>query len=153
MAAETAVPTVDSKPQIAAQASSKSSWGVTNLFGDDSLVPQDNLKNAFDVMRDGTVRYVAADAVIGAYMAHTNGFDCKIIALLQDPSGFCAAVSNSNAEMQQAVASGMSSLNSGGMIRVIQTKWFGEPFDLSGVTIVKSATANKDAKSSKKKSS
>ena len=31
---ESAIPTTDSKPKIAAQASSKSSWRVTNLFGE-----------------------------------------------------------------------------------------------------------------------
>ena len=81
---ETAVPTVDSAPQIAAQASSKSSWRVTNLYGDASLVAQDDLKSAFASVEQGAVRYVAADAVIGTYVAHTNGYGEKIVALLSE---------------------------------------------------------------------
>ena len=68
---ESSVPTLDSKPKIAAQASSKSSWRVTNLFGDDSLVAQGDLKSAFDAMNSGSARYVASDAVIGTYVAHS----------------------------------------------------------------------------------
>ena len=62
---ESSVPTVDSKPKVGAQASSKSSWRVTNLFGDDSLVTENDLKSAFESLGKGSVDYVAADAVIG----------------------------------------------------------------------------------------
>ena len=148
-AAETAVPTVDSKPQIAVQASSKSSWRVTNLFEGTKPVVENDLKSAFDDMEKGTVRYVAADAVIGTYVAYTNGFDDKIVALLQDPSGYCAAVSKSNTELQSAVASAIQKLVSGGMMDIIESKWLGGPLDLANTTVVKSAADEK--KSSTKK--
>lgn len=151
-AAETAVPTVDSAPQIAAQASSKSSWRVTNLFGDDSLVAQDDLKAAFEAMRAGSVRYVAADAVIGTYVAYTNAYDDKIIALLQDPSGYCVAVANTNTELQTAMANAVGSMTSGGVMSVIESKWLGAPQNLADVTVVKSASTDSKSKSSKKKS-
>ena len=159
-AAETSIPTVDSSPQVAAQASSKSSWRVTNLFGDDSLIAQDDLKSAFEAMRSGSVRYVAADAVIGTYVAFINDYDDKIVALLQDPSGYCAAVSSSNAELQAAVATAMGSLTNGGIIDIVESKWRGAPLNLSEMTVVKSASADEkkaddkkadDKKSSKKK--
>ena len=149
-AAETSVPTVDSKPQIAAQESSKSSWRVTNLFGDDALLAQDDLKSAFVALESGTVRYTAADAVIGTYVAHTNGYDDKIIALLQDASGYCAAVSETNPELQTAVSSAVKALTTGGMIEVIESKWLGAPLQLSSVTVVKSAAADTDSKKKKK---
>ena len=146
---ETSVPTVDSKPQIAAQESSKSSWRVKNLFGDDSLLAQDDLKSAFLALDGGTVRYTAADAVIGTYVSHTNGFDDKIVALLQDAGGYCAAVPETNAELQSAAASAVKTLVSGGMIDVIESKWLGSPLQLSNVTVVKSGAA--DSNSNKKK--
>lgn len=145
--AETSIPTADSAPKVAAQASSKSSWRVTNLFGDDSLVSQEDLKSAFVAMDQGTVRYVAADAVIGTYVAFTNNFDDKIIALLQDPSGYCAAVSESNAELQNAISGAMDSLNSGGMINIIEAKWLGSSMNLSDITVVKSAASDSKKKS------
>lgn len=150
-AAESAVPTLDSNPKIAAQASSKSSWRVTNLFGDSSLVVQDDLKSAFDAMDKGTARYVASDAVIGTYVSFTNGYNDKIIALLQDPSGYCAAVGESNTELQGAVASAIEKLTTGGMMNIIESKWLGAPLDLDNTTIVKSASESKEKKNKKNK--
>ena len=148
-AAESAVPTPDSDPKIAAQASSKSSWRVTNLFGDASLVVQNDLKSAFDAMNSGAARYVAADAVIGTYVAYTNGYDDKIIALLQDASGYCVAVAEANTELQGATASAIDTLVNGGMMNIIESKWLGAPLSLSDMTVVKAASDD----GSKKKNS
>ena len=142
-ASESSVPTTDSNPQIAAQASSKSSWRVTNLFGESSLVSENDLKSAFDALASGSVRYVAADAVIGAYVANSNNKDnqnsAKIIALLQDPSGYCAGVSSDNTELQAAVTGAMSKLVSGGVMNIIESKWLGSALDLNNITVVKAA--------------
>ena len=141
-ASESAIPTTDSKPKIAAQASSKSSWRVTNLFGDDSLVVQNDLKSAFDALEKGSARYVAADAVIGTYVAHTNDYTDKIIALLQDPSGYCIAVAEKNTELQGAITSAVDKLVKGGVMDVIESKWLGAPIDLNNITVVKAATTD-----------
>lgn len=142
-AAESAIPTTDSKPKIAAQASSKSSWRVTNLFGEDSLIVQSDLKSAFDALSSGSARYVAADAVIGTYVAFSSGANDKIVALLQDPTGYCAAVSSSNTELQGAISSAMSKLKSGGMMTIIENKWLGVDLNLNSVTVIKAPTAEK----------
>ena len=147
--AETSVPTVDSKPKIAAQASSKSSWRVTNLFGDDALVAQSDLKSAFSALANGSARYVAADAVIGTYVSYSNEYADKIIALLQDPSGYCAAIATTNTELQSAMSSAMTKLINGGMMDVIESKWLGQPMNLDNITVVKASSDN--SKSSKKK--
>ena len=138
---ESSVPTTDSNPKIAAQASSKSSWRVTNLFGDDALVSQTDLKSAFEALAKGNARYVAADAVIGTYVSFSNGYSDKIVALLQDPSGYCAAVATSNTELQNAIGSAMSKMINGGMMGVIENKWLGSAIELDKVTVVKAATA------------
>ena len=147
-ASETAVPTIDSAPKIAAQASSKSSWRVTNLYGDDSLVAQDDLKSAFAAVEQGAVRYVAADAVIGTYVAYTSDYNEKIVALLQDATGYCAAVNSANTELQTALTSAMDTLVKGGMMNVIEAKWLGAPLNLNDVTVVKSASGKDDASKS-----
>lgn len=139
---ESAVPTTDSSPKVAAQASSKSSWRVTNLFGDDALVTQENLKSAFDALANGSARYVAADAVIGTYVSYSNGYSDKIVALLQEPSGYCAATSESNAELQTAIDGAVKKLVSGGMMGIIENKWLGQTLDLGDVTVVKGASDN-----------
>lgn len=142
---ESAIPTTDSKPKIAAQASSKSSWRVTNLFGEDSLVVQGDLKSAFDALSSGSARYVAADAVIGTYVAFSNGDNDKIVALLQDPTGYCAAVDASNTELQGAISSAMNKLVSGGMMSIIEEKWLGTTLNLNSITVVKAPVADNSA--------
>ena len=142
---ESAIPTTDSKPKIAAQASSKSSWRVTNLFGEDSLVVQGDLKSAFDALSSGSARYVAADAVIGTYVAFSNGDNDKIVALLQDPTGYCAAVDSSNTELQGAISSAMNKLVSGGMMSIIEEKWLGTTLNLNSITVVKAPVSENSA--------
>ena len=142
---ESAIPTTDSKPKIAAQASSKSSWRVTNLFGEDSLVVQSDLKSAFDALSSGSARYAAADAVIGTYVAFSNGDNDKIVALLQDPTGYCAAVDASNTELQGAISSAMDKLVSGGMMSIIEEKWLGTTLNLDSVTVIKAPVAGGSA--------
>ncbi len=151
-AAESAIPTTDSKPTIAAQSSSKSAWRVTNLFGDDSLAAQDDLKSAFDVMDKGAARYVAADAVVGTYVADRNSYSAKVLALLQDPSGYCVAVASSNAELQGAVTSALDKLVNGGAMNVIERKWLGTTLNLADVSVIKAASESKDKKKDKKES-
>lgn len=136
---ETSIPTLDSKPKIAAQASSKSSWRVTNLFGDESLVSQSDLKSAFEAVKAGSARYVAADAVIGTYVSYSNQYDDKIVALLQDPSGYCVAVAETNTELQNAVSESLSKLVNGGMMDVIEAKWLGQSLNMKDLTVVKAA--------------
>ncbi len=137
----TAVPEVGSNPTIAAQTSSKSSWRVTNLFGDSSLLSQSDLKSAFTAMTSGMAQYVAADAVIGTYIAHSNNFDVRINALLQDPSGYCVGVSSKNTELQNAVSAALKKITEGGLVNIIETRWLGAPVDTSKLPVVKSSTA------------
>jgi len=136
---ENSIPTADSKPKVAAQASSKSSWRVTNLFGDDSLVSAKDLKAAFEDLKNGSARYVAADAVIGTYVCDSNKYDDKIVALLQDPSGYCVGVAESNTELQNAVSESLSKLVNGGMMDVIEAKWLGQSLNLKDFTVIKGA--------------
>lgn len=139
---ETSVPTYDSNPKIAAQGSTTSSWRVTNLFGEAALVSQNNLKAAFEAMSSGAARYVAADAVVGTYVANVNDYNSKIIALLEDPNGYCVAVASNNTDLQGAVASAVNKLTNGGIIDIVESQWLGTPLKLDSLTVVKSQAAN-----------
>ncbi len=147
-AAESAVPTTDSNPKIAAQASSKSSWQVTTLFGDGSLVQQDDPKATFAALNSGAARYAASDAIVGTYAAKTSEYDDKIVALLQDPTGYCAAVSKSNTELQSAVASAVNELANKGVMDIIESKWLGAPLDLDKITVIKAGSSESTSESS-----
>lgn len=136
----TTVPTKASAPKIAAQVSSTSSWQVTNEFGDEALVPENDLKSAFAELAAGTVQYVAADAVIGMYAAYGNNYDAHIVALMQQPSGYCIGVLDSNTDLKPIISDALASLTGGGIVNVIEMKWLGEALDTSKLPLTEGAT-------------
>lgn len=137
----TTIPTKATSPKIAVQVSSKSSWPVTNEFGDDALVPENDLKSAFDDLASGSAQYVAADAVIGMYAVHSNDFNAKIAALLKQPGGYCIGVSDSNSDLKQALSDALTKLSGSGIVSVIETKWLGEDLDVADLPLTDGAKA------------
>ena len=135
------VPTNDAKPAIAAQVSSKSAWAVTNEFDQGTIVTSSDLQSAFSSLESGEVQYVASDAIIGTYAAYTNDDDAHIVALMQQPSGYCIGVLDSNSDLKQAVSDALATLSSNGVISLIETKWLGTPLDLSSVPMTSGAAS------------
>lgn len=130
--------------KIAAQVSSKSAWAVTNSFGNDALASTSDLASAFSDLENGNVNFVASDAIIGMYAANRQGLDVKIVALLENPSGYCAGVATANTELQTIVNDTLSSLKSSGVIDVIERKWLGKEVDLTDIKVIgaKAQTSN-----------
>ncbi len=138
----TTVPTAASAPTIAAQTSSMSAWAVENIFGEASLVPCEDLKSAFSSVETGSAAYVAADAVIGSYAAKMNNVDVQIIALLENAGGYCIGVSADNTDLQSAIADALGTVQSGGILDIVDMKWLGSEMDLSSMPLVEGATAS-----------
>lgn len=147
MSENAAVPTATTGAKFAAQVSSTSAWAVMNEFGDTSLTSTSSPKEAFAALSSGQVQYVAADAVIGRYYANGSNINASIIALMQQPSGYCVGVLDSNSDLKTAIANAVSSLNSNGVMSVIQSKWLGGNMDLSSVKLTAGATSGAKAKS------
>ena len=141
--ANATVPTKAASPKIAAQVSSTSSWQVTNEFGQDALVSENDLKSAFAALADGSAQYVAADAVIGMYAAHSGGYDAQIVALMQQPGGYCVGVLEANTELQAAVKDALAALTDGGIVSVIEKKWLGTDIDASSLPLTTGASSAK----------
>lgn len=140
--AKAQVPTKESAPKIAVQTSSTSSWLAENEFGADSLVRVNGLAEAFKAL-GGQAQYAAADAVRGTYVLSDDdlGVSASIIALMQQPSGYCITLLDSNTQLKQAVADALSSVADGGLMTVLEKKWLGTEWDLSGVPLTAGATA------------
>ena len=147
MSKNAAVPTASTGAKFAAQVSSTSAWAVMNEFGDTSLTSTSSPKEAFAALSSGKVQYVASDAIIGTYYANGSNIDASIVALMQQPSGYCVGVLDGNSELKTAVAGAISSLTSNGIMDVIQSKWLGESIDLSSVKLTAGATSGAKAKS------
>lgn len=143
------VPTSESSPKIAVQTSSTSSWLAENEFGSSSLVRVSSLAEVFEAL-SGQAQYAASDAVRGTYVlsADNSGSDASIIALMQQPSGYCVALLDSNSQLKQAVANALSSIEKGGLMTVLEKKWLGKEWDLSDIPLTAGATAQSEEDSS-----
>lgn len=141
----TQVPTNTAETKIAAQVSSKSAWAVTNEFDKAAFSTTNDLKSAFSELESGQVQYVAADAIIGTYAAHSAGYDVHIVALMQQAVGYGVGVSDANTDLKQAVSEALATLTSNGTIDVIETKWLGTALDLSSTPLTAGATKSTDA--------
>ncbi|MEG0072351.1 MAG: transporter substrate-binding domain-containing protein [Raoultibacter sp.] len=148
-ASTTALPTAEATPLIAAQTSSMSAWEVNNQFSDKALVAAPDLKAAFGSVETGAAAYVAADAVIGSYVAHSNSIDVHIMALLKQASGYCVGVAKTNTDLSTAISESLKTISTNGTIGVIESKWLGSPLDLAAVPLTeasKQATTEASAK-------
>jgi len=139
-------PAEGATPKVAAQSASMSAWAVSNEFGADSLISQNDLTSAFNALKDGTVSYVAADAVIGSYAAHTVLPEATIVAMMQKTTGYSAGCLASNTELQKQIESALNKISKNGVLEVIKAKWLGRDYDLSKVGLTpKAAAANTEA--------
>jgi polar amino acid transport system substrate-binding protein len=127
--------------KVAAQASSMSAWEVANQYGEEALQTVDDLKTAFNDLSAGNVSYVAADAIIGSYVAHSSASDSSIIGIMEAASGYCVGCSTENADLQAAIASALDSMNSSGIVKVIERKWLGSAIDIESYAMTDAATA------------
>ncbi len=80
------------------------------------------------------MEYAAADALIGSYAAYALSLDAHIIALLENPSGYCAVIAGDNTELQEAFAAALSKVTSNGIYdEMIEMKWLGKTYSLDGI--------------------
>lgn len=133
------VPAADSGATFAAQISSTSAWAVSNEFGAGSLEAASTLLDAFDSLKNGQVNYVAADAVIGLYTAHSQDMQVYLSAMLSRVGGYVIGASSSNAELQTAISQSVQNMVNGGVLNVIERKWLGTTLDLSSVPLTAAA--------------
>ena len=110
LSADAPVPTASSGATFAAQVSSRSAWSVMNEFGEESLTSTNNLVEALNALSTGTVQYVATDAVRGISAAKQPHVDVHMIALMQQPGGYCVGVADENSELKTAVADAVATL-------------------------------------------
>lgn len=136
-------PALDSTPKIGAQSSSKSAWAVTNMYGKESLVSSSDLSTCLTSLSSNTINYFASDAVIGMYAANKNDISVKVVAVLGNVSGYCAAISDTNADLYSIISTKLKELVNNKTIETIQKKWLGSTVDLNGVEkISKSGTSD-----------
>lgn len=136
------VPDSDSSEKIACMQSSKSAWAVENAFGSDNLTTSTSVKEAFKLLKAGTVSYVACDGVTGAYAASTSETDAYLIALLGSVDKKYVGVASSNSDLQQAVNQAVEDVTGNGIMDLVQQKWFGYVLDVNSLTTISVTTTD-----------
>lgn len=131
----TDIPANDSTVSIAAQVSSKSAWAVANQYDQSVISTTSNLEDAFTALADGEVSYVASDAIIGTFAAYNTDLDVQIVALMEEASGYCIAVLNTNTDLQSAISEALATISDNGTISIIEKKWLGTELDLSALAV------------------
>ncbi|MGI6591615.1 MAG: substrate-binding periplasmic protein [Eggerthellaceae bacterium] len=144
----TDLPSTTKSTTIAAQTSSVSANLVINQYGTDYLSSVSDLSTAFSNLESGTVKYVAADAVIGTYLVNQSHYSAKIIGLMQKPTGYCIGVSSSNTALKTEVANGLANISDQGIISVIEQKWLGSALDLDSYQLTDGASSSPASASS-----
>jgi len=108
-----------------AQTGSAAFWALEAELGEGSVTGFDTLKGAFDALETGTVDIVAADAVIGAYIAR----DYPGIAFagqFGDAQPLGIAVRKDAAELEAAVRGTLDAMAADGVLQTIRRKWVGD---------------------------
>lgn len=146
--------TGEATPKIAAQGSSKSAWAATNAFGTSAVTSTTDLASAFQSLANGSVDYVASDAVIGKYAANKAGVNVEIAGIADTASGYCVGIAEKNTALISEISTALKTLIDNGTIGTIEKKWMGDEIFLTGVqTVQKKSTSNTDSSASSSSSS
>jgi len=145
---ESKIPAEGDETTIEAQSASMSAWEVTKQYGDTTLKSAPDLFTAFQDLDSGEAQYVAADAIVGTYIAHSTGSEAKIVGLLQKVGGFAVACNSDKDNLQTAVADAVSKLSSNGTIDVILSKWIGSSLDMDSYSLSDAAKKSSETSES-----
>lgn len=110
--------------KIGAQAGSVSVTTAGTYCGYDNVVTYNTLSEAFDALENGTVAYVACDAVPGAYLA-TSYSDIVYGTMIDSPTNVTIGVSSSKTDLKQALENALSTIRKNGVLDVTASKWIG----------------------------
>ncbi|MDR2957891.1 MAG: transporter substrate-binding domain-containing protein [Coriobacteriales bacterium] len=110
--------------KIAARSSSLSAWQLESRYGSETVVTYTTLEEAFDAVGSGSISYVAADAVAGAYLAGKYP-NMLCLGYLEQPSKVYIAVAPGNQSLTDAATSALRTLRDNGILRLVISKWLG----------------------------
>lgn len=145
--------TGEATPKIAAQGSSKSAWAATNAFGTSAVTSTTDLASAFQSLANGSVDYVASDAVIGMYAANKAGVKVEIAGIADAASGYCVGISDKNTALISEISTALKNLVDNGTVATIERKWMGDEVSLTGVQTVQKKSSGDSSSSTDSSSS
>lgn len=124
---------------------SSSAFALSAQFNSENIKLENNISTSFEALEKGSVKYVAADAVIGTYAAKSSDMSASIIALITKPSGYCIGCNPDNKNLISKIQGALETLKKGGVLSLIESKWMGKSLGLDKVTLTPEATNQADA--------
>ena len=110
--------------KIAAQDQSLSASQSTDRYGSEYVQTFSSMDEVFGSLVNGSINYVAADAVIGSY--HCVRYDSiACLGFLNEGGGVYIAVAPNNPELTDAMVIVLRSLRENGVLELIINKWLG----------------------------
>lgn len=112
---------------VAVQENSLSAWQVEQVAPDSTIISVPALEEAFNQLSDGKVTYVAADAVVGAFLATKDVAyeNISCVKMLGDSLGVYLGVAPGNTALADALTEALRTVRDGGVLDVLVTKWLG----------------------------
>ena len=111
-----------------------------NQYEANHVKAKTDMDSCFNDLLNGTVNYVAADAVIGSYYALNNNTGAKIVAMLQRPSGYCIGTLEKNTGLAEKIENAISAIKARGTFDVIANKWVANSLNLDSVKLTDGAS-------------
>lgn len=117
-------PTQLNGQQIAVQEGSLSAWRIGKDYGADSVASYPTLESAFNQLTGGTYTYVAADAIVGSFVAVKEG-NVQCLGIINDIQGVYMGVASDNNDLVSALTKTMRDIKNDGSLQIIVAKWLG----------------------------
>lgn len=140
-----AIPTKEGSEKISTQMASPSALVAQAQFNVSNIKLENSLESAFDDLKNGDVKYVASDSVIGTYYSKEKNLDTSIVALISKPSGYCVGVASSNVSLTGKISGVLDNLLKSGIIDAISKRWIGKSINLSSIPLTPEASNQADA--------
>jgi polar amino acid transport system substrate-binding protein len=110
--------------RVSSQEGSLSAWQVEKDFGGANLETYPTLNRAYDDLVAGAISYVAADAIVGSFLA-VKYADVSCVGLIADPTGVYMGVATDKTELATALTETLRTVRDNGTLQVIISKWLG----------------------------
>ncbi|MHB9002590.1 MAG: substrate-binding periplasmic protein [Coriobacteriia bacterium] len=111
--------------KVGAQLGSESFWLLSYEIGESEVATFTTLREAFDALDKGDIEVVAADALVGAYIARDfEGIEFG--GLIGEATPLGVAVALENVELDAAVRDALDVLAANGTLGRVRTTWVGD---------------------------
>lgn len=119
---------------IACQKDSVSAVAVANKYGTTVLDTQSSLVDAFGELESGSADYVAANGVVGKYIALSYDDIVWAGSITSSPTEVGIGGDSTNTVLSSAVKTALSTISSNGVLTLVIDKWIGSSLTFDTTT-------------------